>query len=611
MIILLIIILLLQLQPTSPLPTNDTATATATTTTILPQSTSSSSTNTKPTTKKSTSQPTTSDKKNKPNIIIYLADDLGYGEANQQTNNLGFPYDIFKNLYERPTPAERIIKTPNLARLATQSVRLLNNHSPSAVCAPSRSALWLGRSVGFNRIRSNSNPKDGVGELMCNSPDWIPWPKFIQQAGYDTYFLGKWGLGSTTGHPRKCGFSFFQGYSIHGGAIGLLPFPPTISLFNVSTWNPSSMKDMDYINFPENTQYKTHPLNENYCSVSDPNTKTGLATSVCSNMDDAIFSKAMTIISNYKNPSIKTKPFFLVWAPLTPHASRWYFAPGTRLSFAPINTSPVVNLGLRTRDRFPTWKLCERGHAAQIEYSIDRDIDHLLDLLESSPTLNKNTLFIFTSDNGPHRECDPVAIHDTPKFFMGAGGLLGHKTTMWEGGLRVPTMVRWVGTIPGGTVSRIPSTSIDFIPSIFEAIGISPTTQKYNASSLLQAWILGDEKSKFSRINNGDNRYFQTEICRDPFQDSSCVTSTYDTGDWPNTLYKFIRHELNPQDRLENGNPPLYELFELVSDPQETTSLIGNPQYRKMIKEFLNIRQELRLPHPSDDWIGNSINLYA
>jgi arylsulfatase A len=550
-------------------------------------------------------------------------------KVNQHSPPHGFPYDVLNNKFQYPSQPDHILRTPGLQRLASQSIRLVNNHAPSSVCAPSRSALWLGRSVGFNRIRSNSNPLIGVNELDCESPDWIPWTKVIQNLGYDTYFLGKWGLGATTGHPRKCGFSYFQGYPEHGGAIGLLPFPPLVSLFNASEWNPKNVKDdMDTINFPENANYNSNPPSEARCTSPDGK---------CTNMDERIYKKALNIISKYINKNMdqnNNNPFFLAWAPLTPHVARYYFPPNTRMKDAPLNTSPVSHLGIRTKTNYPTWGTCERGHAAQIESSIDRDMNGLLDLLESSPTLNKNTIVIFASDNGPHNECDPVSEHNLPQFFMGAGGLLGQKTTMWEGGLRVPTMVRWFGKIPGGGMSRIPGTSLDFVPSLFDAIGYQPVTN-YDGSSLLLAWMKGDEEfllqqqqqqhqqrmSSATSVQTTNNvielrsKYFQTEICRDPFEDKSCVTATYSTSDWPRTLYKMIRHESSPTNRAENGNPPIFELFELVSDPKEMNNLLlggslnngstdtdstSSSKYQAVFQELLDVRSTLRTIHPSD-----------
>jgi arylsulfatase A-like enzyme len=129
----------------------------------------------------------------RPNIIFILADDMGYGEIE--------PF------------GQRLIKTPNLTRMANEGMTLTNHYAGTAVCAPSRCALMTGLHTGHAEVRGNQQYKIKNGQLPI-SDQTVTLAELLKTSGYATGLIGKWGLGDTgtTGDPNKQGFDFFYGY---------------------------------------------------------------------------------------------------------------------------------------------------------------------------------------------------------------------------------------------------------------------------------------------------------------------------------------------------------------------------------------------------------------
>src|SRR5688572_9080998 len=128
----------------------------------------------------------------KPNIIFILADDLGYGEL---------------GCY-----GQKLIQTPNIDRLAAEGMRFTQFYAGSTVCAPSRSVLMTGQHLGHTTVRGNAGPQNMEAQAL--RPDDVTVARLLQQTGYATAWVGKWGLGEleSTGEPRKHGFDYYFGY---------------------------------------------------------------------------------------------------------------------------------------------------------------------------------------------------------------------------------------------------------------------------------------------------------------------------------------------------------------------------------------------------------------
>jgi len=319
-------------------------------------------------------------KPQKPNIILILADDLGYGD-------LGC-YGQTK------------IKTPNIDRLAAEGMRFTQCYAGSTVCAPSRSALMTGQHTGHTRVRGN--------EAVPLRAEDITVAEVLQKAGYKTGAIGKWGLGlaGTTGVPNAQGFEEWFGY---------------LSQTHAHDYYPSQLFRNDLI----------YTLDAN-------------ASGQKGEYAHDLFTKVT------RNFVRVTKYFsFFLYLPYTiPHANN-------ELGRKTGNGMEVPSDEPYTKEN---WPQPEKNKAAMIT-RLDRDVGALMQQLKDLDIEN-NTVIFFTSDNGPHKEGGVK-----PEFFNSSGGLRGIKRDLYEGGIRVPMIVRWPGRIPAGKVSDQVWAFWDFLPT--------------------------------------------------------------------------------------------------------------------------------------------------
>jgi arylsulfatase A-like enzyme len=336
-----------------------------------------------------------------PNIILILADDLGYGDIGSY--------------------GQKVIKTPELDRMAREGMRFTHFYAGATVCAPSRCVLLTGKHQGQARIRGNG-PE---AKVKLEAED-VTIAEVLKEQGYRTHLYGKWGLGemdiAESGLPRRQGFDDFLGFLNHVHAHN--HFPSFL-------W-----KNETKVTLPNVV----------------PNEKKsggGFATEKKVFADDLFCAEVMKVVST---PS--TEPFFIFWSLATPHA----------------NNERTVALGDGTDapDLKPyeqeSWPEQDKGHAALIT-RIDRDVGRLLDYLRREK-LAENTLVLFTSDNGPHQESG-----QNLKRFQPTAGLRGIKRSLHEGGIRVPLLAWWPSHIPANTVSPRVSYQGDFIATFAELTG--------------------------------------------------------------------------------------------------------------------------------------------
>jgi arylsulfatase A-like enzyme len=303
---------------------------------------------------------------------------------------------------------QEILTTPNIDRLAHEGIRFTDCYAASAVCAPSRCGLMTGLHMGHARVRGNGG--------VPLEPEDVTVAEVLRDAGYRTGIFGKWGLGreGSSGVPNLQGFDEWFGYLHQGRAHNYYP---------------------DYV--WENQE--RYPLPGNRGGRRETYTH------------DLFTERGLDFVTRHARD-----PFFLYMAYTVPHANN-------ELGHETGDGMEVPAYG-RYADR--DWPNPQKGHAAMID-RLDRDVGRLLRRLEALG-IDDETVILFTSDNGPHREGGA-----DPDFFDSNGPLRGIKRDLYEGGIRVPMIVRWPQGAPAGVVSDHPWAFWDFMPTAAELAGTS------------------------------------------------------------------------------------------------------------------------------------------
>ena len=310
------------------------------------------------------------------------------------------------------------IKTPNLDRLAADGIRFTQAYAGSTVCAPSRCALMTGLHTGHCRTRGNGGAPGGNVPL---APDDLCVAELLKQAGYATALVGKWGLGEvgSTGIPTKKGFDHFFGYLNQNHAHNYYP---------------------DFL-----------WRNEAKVPLPNPQSKvTNVAEKFVAYAPDLILDEGLKFIEQHKD-----KPFFLYFATIAPHANNEKTRATGEGSEVPTDAPYSAE----------TWPQAEKNKAASIT-RLDADIGKLLAKLKELK-LDENTVVFFSSDNGPHKEGG-----NDPAFFASSGPHRGFKRSLTDGGIRVPTIVRWPGVARASTVSDHVWAFWDFLPTACDIAGV-------------------------------------------------------------------------------------------------------------------------------------------
>jgi arylsulfatase A-like enzyme len=373
-----------------------------------------------------------------PNIVYILADDLGYGELGSY--------------------GQTKIRTPHLDRLAAGGIRFTQHYSGSPVCAPSRATLLTGVHTGHGQIRDNFELGGYLDEeergQMPLEPGTFTIGHMLQEAGYVTGAIGKWGLGGpgSDGEPNNHGFDYFFGYMDQKQAHNYYP---------THLW-----RDGAYVGL-RNEYFSPHQRFEG----SDPR-------------DPSAYDR-------YRGPDYAVDIMAddaLDW--IRGHADERFFL------YLPI---PIPHLGLQVPDSTvasytTAWDSepypGDRGYVPSLRPNatyaamitqMDAHVGRILDVL-AELGLEENTLVIFTSDNGTTYTGGVDA-----EFWNSTGGLRGLKGSVYEGGIRVPFIARWPGRITPGTTSDRVSAFWDMLPTFAELVGADSIPDGLDGVSILSA----------------------------------------------------------------------------------------------------------------------------
>ncbi|MFV2073072.1 MAG: sulfatase [Thermoanaerobaculales bacterium] len=318
----------------------------------------------------------------RPNILVILVDDLGYGDLGSY--------------------GHQAIRSPNLDRLAADGVRFTDFYSAAPVCSPARAAFLTGRIP----VRTGVYDWIPPGSDMHLGADETTVAELLRDAGYQTSMFGKWHLNGALDaeQPQPDDHGFDHWFATAGFAVP-------------SHHNP--------VNFVRNGE-EVGPVEGYACQIVT---------------DEAI----RWLREDRRSPN----PFFAFVAYHEPHE--------------------VIASPPELAASYPaTQNANEALYFANVT-NLDLAIGRLLAALDELG-LAKDTFVLFTSDNGPEMlERHPQA----QRSYGSAGGLRGKKLQLWEGGIRVPGIVRWPGRVPPGTVSSVPVSGVDLLPTLCAVAGVT------------------------------------------------------------------------------------------------------------------------------------------
>ncbi len=418
--------------------------------------------------------------KSKPNIIYILADDLGYGDL---------------SCY-----GQEKFSTPNIDKLAKQGMLFTQHYSGAAVCAPSRSALLTGKHTGHTFIRGN---KEVEPEGQYPIPkETFTIAELLKEKGYTTGAFGKWGLGNvgSEGNPLLQGFDAFYGYNCQKLAHSFYPY---------HLWDNDNKILLTENEGTKNGQYAP----------------------------DLIHKKALSFIEKHQKES-----FFLYYASPLPHAE--LIAPEGYMNkfigkFEPEKAYIGTDAGKNFRKGDYASQSYSHAAFASMVTLLDEQVGQIVDKIKELG-LEENTIIIFTSDNGPHREGGA-----DPDYFNSNGPLKGYKRDLYEGGIRIPMIAKWKGKIAQGSKTDHISAFWDVLPTLATLTHSKINTEIDGISFLPTLLNKGNQKK---------HNYLYWE-----FHELGGRQAIRQAN------WKLIKYNVN-----KNGN---YQLYNLENDISETNDL--------------------------------------
>jgi arylsulfatase A-like enzyme len=432
----------------------------------------------------------------KPNVIIILTDDMGYGDISCYNKNQ--------------------VKTPNIDLLAKEGVRFTDFYVPTPYCAPSRATLLTGRFPLRHGLVQNPAPDAGINDVGINARE-VTLGNLFQGAGYHTKCIGKWHLGHKPEYfPVKHGFDEYYGI-----------------LYSNDMRPVQLIENMDTIEYPVDQRFLTQKYT----------------------------AKALDFILRNQN-----SPFFLYLAHAMPHK--------------PLAASP----GFFTKgDHVELYKSTIR----ELDWSTGEVINKLKEL-----GILENTIVIFMSDNGPW-------------YGGNTGGLKGMKATNWEGGTRVPFIIRYPRQFPRNKTVSVPCWSPDILPTLMKLTNIETDAKIKLDGTDITGIIMGKttrhepiftmKNSEIRTIRDGKWKLF---LNNPEYYKEVDLTNWKDPRAPDGTSIIAPAEQATPAD-YPGVKPEKLEgemlLFNLEEDPAESTNLAESfPEIKKkLIKEYTQFMKTL------------------
>lgn len=377
----------------------------------------------------------------KPNIIYIMCDDMGYGDL---------------GCY-----GQKYIHTPHIDAMAAQGMRFTQAYAGSPVSAPSRASLMTGQHTGHCEVRGNKEYWRDVPMMMYGQnedftrvgqhpydPEHVILPEIMKDNGYTTGMFGKWagGYEGSVSTPDKRGIDEYYGYICQFQAH--LYYPNFLNRYSRSQGD----KEVIRVTMEENIKYPM--FGPEYLKRPQYSA-------------DMIHQEALKWIDSQDGK----QPFFGILTYTLPHAEL---------------VQPEDSIVKNYKKEFfndHTWggqegsryNPSEHTHAqfAGMITRLDKYVGEILEKLKEK-NLDENTIVIFTSDNGPHEEGGA-----DPTFFGRDGKLRGLKRQCYEGGIRVPFIVRWPGHVQAGSTNDHQLAFYDVMPTFAELAGVKNWTKKY------------------------------------------------------------------------------------------------------------------------------------
>lgn len=451
-----------------------------------------------------------------PNIILLVADDLGYGELGIQGQTDDIP-------------------TPHIDSIGHDGVRFTNGYVSAPFCAASRAGLMTGRyqtrfGFEFNPIGPrNEEPDAGLPESQQTLGDILR-----DQKGYATALIGKWHLGGTARYnPIRRGFDEFFGFLHEGHYFVPSPYQGVSSWLRRKTlpgggegrWSSAGGK----------LTLSTHMgHNEPDYDADNPIYRNGQPIVEQSYLTDALTREATAFINRHAE-----RPFFLYLAYNAVHS--------------PLQGSDTY------MEKFVGIEDIQRRIFAAMLSNLDDSVGEVLASLDRNGIADDTLIFFLSDNGGPTRE---LTSSNNP--------LRGEKGQLYEGGIRVPFLVRWPGRIPAGQVSDTPITSLDIFATANSIAGTSaPESQTLDGTDLLPHLTKRQpipERPLFWRVGN---------------------RAALRLGDW-----KIVQQSDRPKDTAP------WQLFNLTSDIGETKNLANqNPEkLKELTTHWTRINTEMIAP---------------